>query len=271
MPNAFNFSASPFDCLTQEQQRLVRDSVDVAYFPRNAVILEVGDAPTDLFVLIKGLVTQLDGDEVVATYGPDDCFDGRGLVAGKTSSRFVASEEVVTYELARQAVNDLIAANATFGALLFSDLGAKLSAMSDLQTGNELQSLNLSRVDEAFVRQAHIVDAGLDIISVVKLFQKEHTTNVLVRDTRHQPPRMGIFTTNALQRAILSGRPLDQLPVGDLAAWSLISVRPSDQVGDALATMLRHHIHRVVVAEGDQVLGVLEALTCSASCPTTRC
>ena len=260
MPNAFNFSASPFDCLTQEQQRLVQASVDVAYFPRDAVILDVGDTPTDLFVLIKGQVTQLDGDEVVAIYGPDDCFDGRGLVAGKASSRFVASEEVVTYELARQAVNDLIAANATFGALLFSDLGAKLSAMSDLQTGNELQSLNLSRVDEAFVRPAHIVDATTDIVSVVKVFQKEHTTNVLVRDAQSQPPRLGMFTTNALQRAILSGRPLDKLPVGDLAAWSLISVRPSDQVGDALATMLRHHIHRVVVADGDHVLGVLEAL-----------
>ena len=260
MPNAFNFSASPFDCLTQEQQRLVQASVDVAYFPRDAVILDVGDTPTDLFVLIKGQVTQLDGDEVVAIYGPDDCFDGRGLVAGKSSSRFVASEEVVTYELARQAVNDLIAANATFGALLFSDLGAKLSAMSDLQTGNELQSLNLSRVDEAFVRPAHIVDATTDIVSVVKVFQKEHTTNVLVRDAQSQPPRLGMFTTNALQRAILSGRPLDKLPVGDLAAWSLISVRPSDQVGDALATMLRHHIHRVVVADGDHVLGVLEAL-----------
>ncbi len=260
MPNAFNFSASPFDCLTQEQQRLVRDNVDVAYFRRDEVILDVGSAPTHLFVLIKGHVTQLDGEEVVSTYGPDDCFDGRGLVAGKSSSRFVASEEVVTYELARQTVKDLIAANATFGALLFSDLGAKLSAVSARHSGHELQSLNLSRVDEAFVRPAHIVDAQTDIVSVVKLFHKERTTNVLVRDTSSQPPRLGMFTTHALQRAILMNRPLDQLPVGELAAWSLISVRPSDQVGDALATMLRHHIHRVVVVDGDQVLGVLEAL-----------
>ena len=34
MPNAFNFSASPFDCLTPDQQRLVRASVDVAYYPQ---------------------------------------------------------------------------------------------------------------------------------------------------------------------------------------------------------------------------------------------
>ena len=83
MPNAFNFSASPFDCLTQAEQRLVRDSVDVAYFPEGAAILEVGIAPTHLFVIIKGYVSQMEGSEVITSYGPDDCFDGRGLVAGK--------------------------------------------------------------------------------------------------------------------------------------------------------------------------------------------
>mgnify|MGYP000957566352 CR=1 FL=1 len=80
MPNAFNFAASPFDCLTQQQQRLVREHVDIAYFRAGEVILDVGAAPRHLFVLIKGRVSQFDGDECVARYGPDDCFDGRGLV-----------------------------------------------------------------------------------------------------------------------------------------------------------------------------------------------
>lgn len=259
MPNAFNFSASPFDCLNLDEQRLVRGSVDIAYFRQGEIILDVGISPTHLFIIIKGFVTQLEGDEVITTYGPDDCFDGRGLVAGKVSSRFVAAEEVVAYQLARQAISDLIASNITFGALLFSDLGNKLSALSARKNQHELQSLTLSRVDEAFLRPAHFVDARTDIVSVVKLFQAQRTTHVLVRDEQTQPPRLGIFTT-ALQRAILDGRPLGQLAVGELANFSLIEVRPSDQLGDAMALMLRCRIHRVVVTEGNQVLGVLEAL-----------
>ena len=88
MPNAFNFSASPFDCLNADEQRLVRGSVDIAYFSERKTILDVGVVPTHLFVIIKGYVTQLDGDEVITTYGPDDCFDGRGLVAGKVRLPF---------------------------------------------------------------------------------------------------------------------------------------------------------------------------------------
>ena len=260
MPNAFNFAASPFDCLNSDEQRLVRDSVDIAYFPEREIILDVRTVPTHLFVIIKGYVTQLDGDEVITTYGPDDCFDGRGLVAGKVSSRFVAAEEVVAYQLAHQAVSDLIASNATFGALLFSDLGNKLSALSQRRSQHELQSLTLSRVDEAFLRPPHMVDASTDIFSVVKLFQEQRTSNVLVRDGNSEPPRLGIFTATALQRAILDGRPLDRLAVGELANFSLIEVRPSDQLGDAMALMLKRRVHRVVVAEGGNVLGILEAL-----------
>lgn len=261
MPNAFNFQASPFDCLTLKEQQLVRDNVDVAYFPQGAVILDVDVSPSHLLVIIKGYVTQLDGAEVVAGFGPDDCFDGRGLVAGKVSSRFVAAEEVVAYQLARQTVSDLIAANATFGALLFSDLGQKLSALSERQSRHELQSLTMSRVDAAYVRPPHYVDYQTDILSVVRLFQSHRVSNVLVRDARNDATRLGIFTATAVQRAVLDGRPLDQIAVGALSSFSLIKVKNSDTLGEAMALLLRHRVHRlVVVDENSQVVGVLSAL-----------
>ena len=262
MPNAFNFAASPFDCLTPDEQRLVRASVDIAYFPEGAVVLDVGVVPTHLFVIIKGYVTQAEGDEVLATYGPDDCFDGCGLMTGRVGSRFVAAEEVVAYQLAREAVNELIARNTTFGALLFSDLGQKLSALAQRADQHELQSLTLARVDQAYLRPAHTVDAGTDIVSVVRLFQAQRTTNVLVTGLNNVPGGgLGIFTNTSLQRAILDGRPLDQLAVGELASGPVFTVRPSDQLGDALALLLRQRVHRLVVVEDNgQVRGILEAL-----------
>lgn len=260
MPSGFNFSASPFDCLTLDQQRLVRDNVDIAYFPQGEVVLAVGSQPTHLFVVIKGFVQQFDGNEVIATYGPDDTFDGRGLVAGKVSSRFVAVEEVVAYQLAKQAVSDLIAANVTFGALLFSDLSNKLSALSDRQSLHESQSLAMARVDSAFIHPPHFVDASLSILDVVKKFHALRINTVMVEDHKVDPPKLGIFTGTGLQRAILHGTPLDKLPVGELANFSLIQVKPSDLMGDALATLIKHKVHRLVVAEGDKIHGVLEAL-----------
>ena len=258
MPNAFHFSASPFDCLSPEERALVRGNVDIAYYPQGAVVLDVGDAPAWLFVVIKGYVTQTEGDEQLATYGPDDCFDGRGLVAGCVSSRFTVAEELVAYQLARATVMELIARNRAFGALLFSDLGQKLSALEQRAQQHQVQSLTLARVDQAFLRPAHVVPAETDVVSVVQLFQSRRTTSVLVSGL---PGGLGIFSNTTLQRAVLDGRPLAQIAVGELASTPVITVRAADQMGDAMALLLRARVHRLAVLdEAGQVQGILEAL-----------
>lgn len=259
MPNAFNFAASPFDCLTPDEQALVRDGVDIAYFPEGAVVLDAGSAPTHLFVIIKGHVVQTEGDEVLASYGPDDSFDGRALVAGRTGSRFTVAEELIAYQLARETVGELIARNTAFGALLFSDLGHKLGTLAQRADRHELQSLTLARVDQAYLRAAHVVDAATDIVSVVRLFHAERTTCVLVSGLPQGG--LGIFTGTTLQRAILDGRPLDRLAVGEFASQPVFTVRADDQLGDALVVLLRARVHRLAVLDAQgQVLGILEAL-----------
>ena len=256
MPNAFDFAASPFDSLDAEEQQLVRDAVDIAYFREGETILDIGVEPTHLFVVIKGHVSQFDAGELVASYGPHDCFDGRSLVAGRASSRFVAAEEVLAYELAKGTVNTLISRNATFGALLFSDLSHKLGALAQRHDEREMHALTTSRVAEAFLRPAHVVDGSADIVAVTTLMQAQRTSSVLVRDGA----RLGIFTNTGLQRAVLDGRPLATLPVRDLATFRLVSISPDAPLFDALALMIQHQVHRLVVTDGERVAGLLEQL-----------
>jgi len=256
MPNAFDFSSSPFDGLDADEQRLVRDAVDIAYFREGETILDIGIEPSHLFVVIKGHVSQFDAGEIVATYGPHDCFDGRSLVAGRASSRFVAAEEVLAYELAKGTVNALISRNATFGALLFSDLSHKLGALAQRHSEREMHALTTSRVVEAFLRPAHIVDGSTDIVGVAALMQAQRTSSVLVRDGA----RLGIFTNTGLQRAVLDGRPLAALAVREMATFRLVSISPDAPLFDALALMIQHQVHRLVVAEGDRIVGLLEQL-----------
>jgi CBS domain-containing protein len=256
MPNAFDFTASPFDCLDTDEQRMVRDNVDIAYFRDDETVLDPGIEPSHLFVVIKGHVSQYDGAERVATFGPSDCFDGRSLVAGRASSRFVAAEEVVAYQLAKATVNELISRNATFGALLFSDLSNKLGAIAQRHSQRELQALTMSHVGQAFLRPAHVVDGAADIVSVAGVMQAQHTSSVLVRDGE----RLGIFTNTGLQRAIVDGRPLHQLPVRSLATFELVTIAPQLPLFEALALMIQHQVHRLVVSDDGRIVGLLEQL-----------
>jgi len=256
MPNEFDFSASPFDCLDADERRSVRENVDVAYFREGETILGPGVTPAHLFVVIKGHVSQFDGDDLVATFGPNDSFDGRSLVTGRATNRFVAAEEVLAYQLAKDAVNVLIAHNAAFGALLFSDLSQKLAALSQRHSQREMNALTLSRVQEAFLRPAHVVDGASSIVAVATVMQGQRTSSVLVRDAG----RLGIFTNTGLQRAVVDGRPLTDLPVKDYATFSLVTIRPDAPLFDALALMIQHQVHRLVVVDGERIVGLLEQL-----------
>jgi CBS domain-containing protein len=260
MPNAFDFSISPFDALSPTQQKLVQDSVDIAYSPAGTTVLEVGATPEHLWVNIKGHVTEYEGEDIVASYGVGDVWDGRALVAGRASHRFVASEELLAYQVPRQTVMALIAENATFSALLFSDLGQKLSALSERGREHELSSLTHARVEEAYVRPAHVVRGDLDVLSVVRLMHDQDAKAVLVRDESTGPSRLGIFTPSAVQKAVLDGRPLSDMLVREWTQFSLVHVSPSQQIGDALALLARHRIMRLVVMQGDLILGMLEAV-----------
>jgi CBS domain-containing protein len=260
MPNAFDFSASPFDCLSPQERERVREVVDVAYFPQGRTILDVGAVPAQLYVVMKGVVAQHDGEQVVASYGPQDSFDARALMAGRSSSRFVAREEVLAYELPREAVMELIGSNAAFGALLFAELSDKLGALAELRGRHELQALGMARVADAFVRPVRVLDAATDIVTVAGIFQAEHVSSVLVRESDRPGACLGIFTRASLQRAILDGTPPARLPAARFANFELLTTTPEEPIGEALARMLRGRVHRLVVLRAGEVQGVLEAL-----------
>jgi CBS domain-containing protein len=255
MHESFNFQASPFDCLSSDERRRVRDNVDLMPLHVGQVLLAPGDTPQYLFVLAQGQVQQWDAEELVASFGPDDCFDGRALVAGRTSHRFVAVDDGQVYRLAQATVAELIASNTHFAALLFADLSDKLGALADRHERHELQSLTMARIDQLVLRPAFEVDANTDIVTVVRLFSAQRITSVLVRDRAAAPPRLGIFTNAGLQRAILQGTPLDALAVGTLASFPLVTMQSSEHLYDALATMIRHRLQRVVVVAAASLAG----------------
>ena len=261
----FRFDLAPFDTLNAGQRRWLLDRCATLQAADGQTLQPADQPPSRLFVLISGQAHHLQGDELRAEFGPDDCFDGRALLAGRAGQRLVAAGPVSAFWLPGGAVRELAAANPAFGEQLAADLAQKIHALTVRQ--HELHSLTMARVDQAVLRPAHLVAADTDIVAVVQLFSDRKTTQVLVRadDGGDGVAGLGIFTTSGLQRAILSGRPLDRLPVGELASRPLVTARPSDPLYDALARMIRHRVQRLVVVDESpdgvpRVAGLLEQI-----------
>src|SRR6516164_10669861 len=90
MAQPFDASSGPFNRLSPEEVRIVRDALDIGYFRPGETIIARDSAPESLFIVIKGCVEERDGDDVVALRGSGDAFDSRALVQGGGSNAFVA-------------------------------------------------------------------------------------------------------------------------------------------------------------------------------------
>ena len=120
----------------------------------------------------------------------------------------------------------------------------------------EFVSLMASKVSDAHVRKPFFVDGGMDIVSLCRQLARQGLNDALVRDGE----RIGIFTTTDLRDALLRPEPPAALAVREVATFEPLSVSVDDELYDAMILMLRHRIHRVVVRQGDAVVGVLSQL-----------
>lgn len=120
----------------------------------------------------------------------------------------------------------------------------------------EMLSLATARVRDTVVRKALVVDGALDLVAVCREMASRQTTHALVSDGG----RLGIFTTTDLRDALLRGRRPDEMPVRDAASFPVVAVHPDSEVFEALWLMVRHRVHRLLVRDGEAIVGVLGQL-----------
>ena len=124
------------------------------------------------------------------------------------------------------------------------------------ESQREMLSLVTARVRDAYLRKPAYVDGALDLVSVCRLMSQQGLTHTLVRDGS----RLGIFTTTDLRDALLLDEAPGVLPVREVSRFELIEVHPDAELFEALWLMVRHRVHRLLVRDGDTVLGVLGQL-----------
>ena len=252
----FSFAAPPFDGLTPAEQARVRASAEPARFAAGAVLLTPDSEVGHAWVLVEGHVQLVEADEVVAVYGPDDVCAARAALAGRASGSFTALDEVTAWQIPRATLQALISGNAGFSAWLFGDISRRLSAAAHKREQREFLSLMMAQVRDAYVRKPFYVDGALDLVSVCRSMSEQGLSNALVRDGE----RIGMFTTTDLRDALLRPVPPHELAVREVARFDLVCVASDAEVFEALLLMLRHRIHRVLVRDGDTIVGVLSQL-----------
>lgn len=249
----FDFSHPPFDTLTQAERLLLESAADVSYFADNALVFGPGDPVETLYVVLKGIVCERAGDEVLAIYREHDTFDARALVAGSTEHRFEVHEEALLFALPRAVIFDLTARNQRFGAFFFASIAQKFGAIAQNAGKRELQTLLTATVSDACNKKPVFLDASCSILDAARCMKREKAKSILVR----RGEQTGIFTTSDFRDVIINQIP-DSTALAEVCHFKLITCENHDYLFNALLTMTQQNIQRVVVQEQGTPCGILE-------------
>ena len=257
--NAFSFESSPFNELSATEQTQVREVALHVRLAAGERMLQPDTAPQYLWVLQVGHA-QLEEDGHVHVLTTGEAVSWRALLTQHSHATVTTLDEVCAWQLPKATMMALLGDNPRFSARVFATIASNLADDEDLNRNRELLSLMLLRVKDAYLQKPFYLDGQLDLVSVCKLLSEKKLTNALVRDTQGGGERIGMFTTTDLRDALLHPTPPAQLAVRDVARFDLISLSPDADLFDALLIMLRHRVHRVLVKDGETIVGILSQL-----------
>jgi len=268
MPEKFNMQAPPFDRLTPEQQARLRSALDVAYYRETEVILAPNQESQHLHVLIKGAVEERSADEseVFAHYGNDDLFDVRSLFDDHSKHQYIALEDTLSYLLPKAVFTELYRQNGQFAAYFDNNLAKRQQLLETAQQQQNLAEFILTKVDDSIYHPALILSPDQPLNQVTLQMKDKGIDSALVAlDT--QDPRLicsdnpypyGIITrTNMLHAVMLDDKPLNTA-VGTIASYPVFYVEQDDFLFNAMITMTRQKMKRVMVCDGKQPVGMLD-------------
>jgi CBS domain-containing protein len=257
MTTLFNFARPPFDCLNAEAHQRLAQSLSICYFRAGQVVLNAGDVPPGLYLIIKGAVEESAPHHHFGDYGADDLFDVRAQFDGRCRHNFTALEDTLCQLIPRHTFLALCEQTPALASYFTANLAERQQQQSQRERLGQknLAEFILTRIEPDHLQAPLVVENRLSLLAATEAMVAQGTDCLLY------PAHDGSLTLatrkTLLHALTLKGLPLTA-PLSVLTPTQLIGLPLESYLFDALLLMTRHRIKRLVVWRGNEVAGILQ-------------
>ena len=252
----------PFNNLnTFELDDLVED-LDIVYFKANSIVQAQDSNPEFLYFVLKGLIQEINDDEVLSVYSKGEIFDSVSLIKNHSKNSFVAIEESICYALKKERFMQILSSNQQLENYFFQSISDKLNNNILNEKNKDMANIMIAKVKDAKIHKAVVVDTNKTIYEAAKIIKQEKIPTLLLKDENGE---MYIVTDSDFrQKVILNRMDYDDLVV-KIASKGLIYINEDDFLFNAQLQMAKHGLKRVVVKnDHDEIVGILDQISLSS-------
>lgn len=252
----------PFNNLnTFELDDLVED-LDIVYFKANSIVQTQDSNPEFLYFVLKGLIQEINDDEVLSVYSKGEIFDSVSLIKNHSKNSFVAIEESICYALKKERFMQILSSNQQLENYFFQSISDKLNNNILNEKNKDMANIMIAKVKDAKIHKAVVVDTNKTIYEAAKIIKQEKIPTLLLKD---EDGEMYIVTDSDFrQKVILNRMDYDDLVV-KIASKGLIYINEDDFLFNAQLQMAKHGLKRVVVKnDHEEIVGILDQISLSS-------
>lgn len=252
----------PFENLTKQQLEIFAQNLDIIYLKKNEVLQEQGSEPENLYFIIKGLVQEKSGDEVLSIFSNNEVFDSISLIENYSKNTFITAQETILYSLPREIFIKTLHENSHLESFFFQSISQKLNANMDNEKNKELANLMVAKVKDANVHRAVTVPFNTSIFDAVTTIKKEKVPTLLLKD---EDENIHIVTDSDFREKVILNRMDFDDSVGKLSNPVTMYVSENDFLFNAQLQMTKHGVKRMVVKNSDdEICGIIDQISLSS-------
>ncbi|CAM3412281.1 DUF294 nucleotidyltransferase-like domain-containing protein [Arcobacter aquimarinus] len=256
---AFLSNIHPFQVLSPGQMSMCIQHMDIAYYPKDSILITPEKIPNHFFIIIKGTVHEYSPENIIVMdYQHEDSFDSNSLIYGKCTNTFKVYEDLICYEIDKSAFLNLIEKNQQFKDYFLKDLVNKIQTLKDKEYTSQLSSFMIAKVEDTLIHEACIVEEDTKLLDAIQKSTEYKTSTIIVKNSKGG---YGIITDSLLKvKVLLEQRDLT-IPVKDIAIFPLLTVNNDDYLFEALTILIKKNIKRVGVTNSNgEMIGILEQI-----------
>ena len=248
-------SIHPFELLSSKELSNLMAKIDIAYYTKDTLLISKNLPSIAFYIIIKGSVNEFIDDEIHNVYSSGDSFDADALIYDTCESKFVVDEDLICYEIKKDDFLELMQNKKVQGYFL-QDFVTKHQHLKEYDAASEMTPFLISKVSDIFLHSVCVVDSEESIYDALVKQRDLKSKIIIVKDAQSHL----VVTDTDLRDKVLLGNVDIQDRIGKIAISNVICIDINDFLFNALIIMTHKSIKRLVVKDGEEIVGVLEQI-----------
>lgn len=251
----------PFNRLPDEEIENLAQYLLKKEYQRGDVIFKEGGQPLEfLYIIKKGEVFLEKNNQLVFHLKEGDIFGYVSLIgelSPATTAR-VVEDNTFILALPKDSFVKLLSKYDEFARFFTKELAKRVHKVPQTKASFQMERLIDVRIKDIKLKEPIIIDSRTTLQEAIKLMAERDSTFCLIK----RDNSFGIITERDVIKKVLSKDLNPQhIKAEDIATFPVIEMSSSEPLFNALLTMAKHGIRKLIIKDGNSIIGVLDDRT----------